>query len=100
MVYVLQFDEIDVSQIFHLYLIKLHVFLCRNGLNTNIQFVLHILKIKEKYTDNKNLILNLKILNKIYLLGISDICLTFGSAILFTKNIRLVDVKTAIPVPL
>lgn len=47
MVYELQFDETDVSQISHLCLIISHAFLYRNELNTSIQFAHHILKGKE-----------------------------------------------------
>ena len=85
-------DETDELQIFLLYLIKSLVSLFRNvpctsnQLDYTLEVTIVIIKIQWTYKY------------VIYLLGISVIGRTLGSHTLFTRNIRLVDVKTAIPV--
>lgn len=89
-------DGTDKLQIFLLCLIKSPLFPYRNVPCTNNQLVHHILKVIVTIMTITQEIYRYIII--LYLLGISVIGRTLGSDTLFTKNMRLVDVKTAIPV--
>lgn len=89
-------DGTDKLQIFPLCLIKSPLFPYHSVPCTNNQLVHHILKVIVTIMTITQEIYRYIII--LYLLGISVIGRTLGSDTLFTKNMRLVDVKTAIPV--
>jgi len=90
------FGGTDELQRFLLYLTKSPLSPYHNVSRTNNQLVHHILKAIVNNNSNPGNIQVYYIV--LYLLGISVIGRTLGSDTLFTRNMRLVDVKTAIPV--
>lgn len=90
------FGGTDELQIFLLYLIKSPLSPYHNVSRTNNQLVHHTLKALVNNDNNFRKYIIYYII--LYLLGISVIGRTLGSDTLFTRNMRLVAVKTAIPV--